>query len=489
MTDKPKVTRTYGPIHFEDLDPHRFEDLVRELIYDFRNWQSIEATGRSGGDEGFDIRAFERKEVTSQSVEDEAEEPEGVSPMEGNLWMIQVKREKEIGPKRIEEIVSDIDSNSPPYGYILAAAANFSKESYDSFREKVREKGVMEFYLWGKAELEDILHFPKNDRILFTFFGISLVSRRRSLSTEIKSVIAIKNKLFRALGEEHTLYKEVLLRDLKDTNYPFKEKYNDFSKRPRWRTYRVFEYHPLGLLCKVHDYFAFVDLERKEFDYCAAYDLYKMDTDDMEERDQCQKMHSLAHGSWKLFPRKYQGNFKVDGIIKYSDIAIVDEKGDILNYFPHLYVDFDSKMGPFFRLWESIARGSTEISLTNEYKRIQAFPLDIEKPTVGRVYEDKKIVLDETAFSELEHFHIDTIFEKSKKYEFLNSGDVIFCINKSGTSEGIRIQITFKTKEKIDDYLAHLPDSTQARSALRIQLGDDRPLECYIYEFERYYGN
>jgi len=96
MADKPKVTRTYGPIHFEDLDPHRFEDLVRELIYDFRNWQNIEATGRSGGDEGFDIRAFERKEITSQSVEGEAEEPEGGPPIEGNLWMIQAKREKEI---------------------------------------------------------------------------------------------------------------------------------------------------------------------------------------------------------------------------------------------------------------------------------------------------------------------------------------------------------------------------------------------------------
>ena len=25
---KPHITRTVGPIHFEDLDPHRFEDLA-----------------------------------------------------------------------------------------------------------------------------------------------------------------------------------------------------------------------------------------------------------------------------------------------------------------------------------------------------------------------------------------------------------------------------------------------------------------------------
>ena len=56
---KPDVTRTLGPIHFEDLDPHRFEDLVRQLAYDFKQWQSIESTGRGGADDGFDIRRYE----------------------------------------------------------------------------------------------------------------------------------------------------------------------------------------------------------------------------------------------------------------------------------------------------------------------------------------------------------------------------------------------------------------------------------------------
>ena len=49
-----------NPLHFEDLEPHRFEDLVRQLIYDFRQWKSLEAIGRAGGDEGIDIRAVER---------------------------------------------------------------------------------------------------------------------------------------------------------------------------------------------------------------------------------------------------------------------------------------------------------------------------------------------------------------------------------------------------------------------------------------------
>ena len=53
------ATRTLNPLHFEDLEPHRFEDLVRQLAYQFRAWRTIEATGRVGADEGVDIRAVE----------------------------------------------------------------------------------------------------------------------------------------------------------------------------------------------------------------------------------------------------------------------------------------------------------------------------------------------------------------------------------------------------------------------------------------------
>jgi hypothetical protein len=47
MVEKPTPTRTIGPLHFEDLDPHRFEDLVRQLAYHFRSWEALEAIGVS----------------------------------------------------------------------------------------------------------------------------------------------------------------------------------------------------------------------------------------------------------------------------------------------------------------------------------------------------------------------------------------------------------------------------------------------------------
>jgi hypothetical protein len=50
--------RTIGPLHVEDLEARWFENMVRQLIYDFRNGQMLEATGRSGSDSGFDARGL-----------------------------------------------------------------------------------------------------------------------------------------------------------------------------------------------------------------------------------------------------------------------------------------------------------------------------------------------------------------------------------------------------------------------------------------------
>src|SRR3990167_10722344 len=198
-----KVTRTTNPLPFEHLEPRRFEDLVRQLMYDFRDWQSIEATGHSGNDDGFDIRGHEKLKDVANRVDSEEDEDneEGKHLLEGNEWMVQCKREKSIGPTKIRKIIVDgVKKDNPPYGYILVAPTIFSKTSYDTFRSELLSRGVSEFYLWGRGELEDMLYMPKNDRILFTFFGISFSSKKRSRSSEIRFVVNNKNKLIKILA-------------------------------------------------------------------------------------------------------------------------------------------------------------------------------------------------------------------------------------------------------------------------------------------------
>ncbi len=94
-----QTTRTLNPLHFEDLEPHRFEDLSRQLIYDFRNWLSIEAIGRSGADEGIDIRAIEEVITLLDENETDDENTNEILPSRlHRTWVIQCKREQKITP-------------------------------------------------------------------------------------------------------------------------------------------------------------------------------------------------------------------------------------------------------------------------------------------------------------------------------------------------------------------------------------------------------
>jgi hypothetical protein len=458
---KPAVTKTLGPIHFEDLDPHRFEDLVRELIYDYKDWQTIEATGRSGTDEGFDVRAYEKTSTNSQAQDDEDDEREEADPMAGNLWMIQAKREKEIGPKRIREIISDVDTKSPPYGYILAASANFSKESYDAFREELRKKGVMEFHLWGKAELEDMLHFPKNDRILFAFFGISLVSRRRSRVTEIRKVVINKNKLLKIFGDAREFYQSVLVRDAKDSHYPHKEEYKDFKDHPRWKEYRALQHYPTGLIVALRKYHAYIDIVKKEYDYAESENLIFLESDSHEDKSKRRDDSAQVEKFWEYFPHRNQATFFKNGLIRFDDMLVIDDKGDSFHKFPHIFVDFDSKTGPIGGSYAYLEVGKTDIRLEG-YTRISKFPKTFPEQKVGKIYKEKNgITLADQDFSMLKHDNgtFNALYACDNKYDHLKQKDAVRIENPDGNSSSkYYLLITHVESMKLKDYLEKYPD-------------------------------
>lgn len=487
---KTKVTRTYGPIHFEDLDPHRFEDLVRELIYDYKEWQTIEATGRSGSDDGFDIRAYEKVEQETRN-EEEDEEVAPVHPMDGNMWMIQGKREKGVGPKRVKEIIDEIDSTNTPYGYILAASANFSKKSYDVFRDELRKKGVMEFYLWGKAEMEDMLHLPKNDRIPFTFFGISLVSRKRSQVSAIRSTVVIKNKLIRALGDD-TFNKPVLLRDLKDTKYPFEGEYGDFEKYPRWREYRAYRHHPLGIWCHIQEYYAYIDTEKKEWDFTKAAKLVHKEMQYEEDRQKSFEDGQKVRRVWEFFKRANQGTFIVDGLVRYDSIELIDDRGDNHFEFPHLYVDFKKKSGPFSWYRHFLEVEEQKFELDDTWREVEIFPEDFpSKPVFGKIHKKNKLTLNETALKEFNDSYdrIKFLCDTDGKYDFLKQKDVISIANTSTqySPEDAMIQITSRFKTKVKDYLEQNRVGFNPWYTIKIQLEREPNTdeEINIYESKR----
>jgi hypothetical protein len=418
MPKKINATKTLNPLHFEDLEPHRFEDLVRRLLYGFRDWRDIEATGRSGSDEGFDIRAWEKTDSIT-NVSDEGEEGEHLA--EGNLWQVQGKREKSIGPSEMKAILEDVDATHPPYGYILAAATNISKKAYDVFRKELRKKGVREYHFWGKDHLEDQLALPENDEILFTFFGISLSPRRRSRAAEIKFSINNKNKMLKMLFDRGNpidqrvrRFQSILLRDIKDRHYPNKAEYPDFDNHPRWGEYEVIHVNAAGVVFQAREFYAYLDTQKKEWDFSKVVDTTarKHNLDEVNER-RLQDIGKKAESYWRHLPQRFQAKLIVYGFVSYEDILIVDERGDPEHAIPHVFLDYSYQGGPFAwknaelnqRHLEPIYAGEFE----TQYKKLIIFPEEFPEPKQGKVHELDKLAPQRNLWAQLNEKSEQTI--------------------------------------------------------------------------------
>lgn len=352
------TTRTIGPLHFEDLDPKRFEDLVRQIVYEFKPWRRLEATGRSGSDDGFDARGYEivareaQSTVSAESSET-VDEQSALDEDEGSndrLWLIQCKRERAIGPKALVKYLDDtmLGPDEKLHGLVFTASCDFSKKARDDFAKKCRELQLEDWQLWGKAELEDRLFRPENDHLLFAYFGISLTIRRRSQRTDLRARLVMKRKTNRILKDlnNHAL----LLRSPDATEYPAPRSLTDFKKNPRWRVLPYLGTSYEGLKFCVKRCYAYLSDDGKSWDAALTvneariperYDPWFGDDSRDEKRD-------TIHEFWSNIPVSNRAWLEVIGTVLFEDVLDIDELGDEFVDTPHVYAPFASGMqGPF----------------------------------------------------------------------------------------------------------------------------------------------
>lgn len=348
------TTRTLGPLHFEDLEPKRFEDLVRQLAYEFKTWRKLEATGRAGSDDGFDARGYEivAPDGSSRAEDADGEPVDETGAAEGSqdrLWLIQCKRERAIGPKALIDYLDDVvlKPGEALHGLVFTAACDFSKKARDDFAKKCQALGLKEWHLWGKAELEDRLFRPENDHLLFAYFGVSLTIRRRSQRTELRARLALKRKANRLLKEHEDGY--VLLRAPDAADYPWCEDEASHRDRPQWVVRRYRGFNHAGLKFVVRRHFAFLADDDESWDAAMCVNDANADsrTDPWLGRDQADGRREEIQREWDAFPEHNRAWLEVIGVVPFDAVLDIDELGDQHVGAPHVYAPFSGINGPF----------------------------------------------------------------------------------------------------------------------------------------------
>ena len=387
------TTRTIGPLHFEDLDPKRFEDLVRQLVYEFKPWRRLEATGRGGSDDGFDARGYEiivREAQPSASAEEGNAEEDSSTLGEGDddrLWLIQCKRERAIGPKALVQYLDDtvLDAEETLHGLVFTAACDFSKKARDDFAAKCRELDVREWHLWGKAELEDRLFRPENDHLLFAYFGFSLTIRRRSQRADLRNRLATKRKAHRMLNDH--VNASLLLRSPEAVRYPDAGDVAVFKKNPLWMVwpYRGMSFD--GLQFCVQRFFAYLADDGQSWDAAMAVnDARSRSHDDpWRDTDGRDAARQAIYEFWKEIPEANRAWLEVVGIVPFEAVLDIDDLGDEYMQGPHVYAPFaPGKLGPFKRFSgevRTIGQWSERVfhPASKTHGRIAYFPTELRK--------------------------------------------------------------------------------------------------------------
>jgi hypothetical protein len=314
--------------------------------------------------------------------QDEPEDETAANGAADRLWLIQCKRERTISPAKLKGHLGQI-SFAPEeklHGIIFAAACDFSKASRDAFYAWCRDQGISEAVIWGKGELEDQLYQPKNDNLLFAYFGISLTIRRRSQATQIRAEIATKRRLKKTVLLSSA---DVLVRDPLAEEYPRAKE----GKRPtKWGVFAPETLSHHGLEMNISWFYAFLDPDTGEWDAADAVPAMPRHHHWRIEDQRLDELEQIARDVWDNLPDENRTWLKSFGAINVRDIVAVDELGDDLFKGVHIYVPFSPTNGPFYGFMERLdlspfsKRGDVPRSFdTDPAKRIDRFPAQTKK--------------------------------------------------------------------------------------------------------------
>lgn len=207
---------------------------------------------------------------------------------------------------------------------------------------------------------------------------------------------------------------------------------------------------------KASEHFAFANLSKKEWDYTEAVDLVYRQSERKSGKDNDDETRRRVEDFYKYLPRRNQAKFVTNGIIFFEDILVIDDKGDVLHSYPHIFIDFKPSKGPFrgFRYLLDINGRSIELD-DNKFKQIKVFPQRFPEIKKGKVHKNKSIRWDSDTLRIFKAGtdHVSVLFDVDGKYDFLNVRDVILVSDEETDNAKIFIRVTYKYSTTVKKYL------------------------------------
>lgn len=323
-------------VQVDELEPQRFEDLVRHLAYGFRRWRSLEG---------------ERADLTGVELAGASRDDDLEATVVERRWRIHGKRIKSLTAKAIKKTVQDLVADAPeaPHGLLVAVSATASRDVLAAFHEEAKRLGVREAHLWTRAAIEEALHRPENDLILFTYFGVSLHPRRRDRVRAVARAVEVKRLLLAALGAAETSDLKnhpLLVRSVVDETYPAPPPGEGATRA--WHFARAFAMTHDELGVEIRDW---AGVRRRDGTWDrddATGDWAEAPTEGVrEDRRVAVRERRLLEA---LVPAEERARVVAIGWIPLARIAVIDPIGLPGAGTPHIHCDFGIDLGPYARI-------------------------------------------------------------------------------------------------------------------------------------------
>ncbi|WP_442588465.1 hypothetical protein ACSBL2_20710 [Pedobacter sp. AW31-3R] len=288
------------------------------------------------------------------------------------------------------------------------------------------------------------------------------------------------------MGTVNSISGEILVRDINDELYPNSDQIPGFELRPSWERVKVGEAHPKGIVCDIHEYFAYIDKDKKHYDFIAAHDFALNKVLDYIQENKRHRQQMRIRNRWELLAKHQQGYVKIKGLLRFRDILLVDPKGDNYNEMPHIFLDYNGRNGPFDNE-HLFGEQQHELFRLSEYQRIKIFPESFGKLLFGRIHNDLKIELDPSLVMQYKQSNsVPALYSVDGKYQALNSRDLVIIDDPKDKSQPYWMVTAIYTST-LSKHLEEHPGYYQLKGYVETQLQKDikETKKINIYELRR----